>query len=275
MQKLASRVPHYQLEFKTYGKPHQPQVILLHGIATSSIIWQKLVDELSSNHHVVVLDLLGHGKSPKPTNISYTAQIQAQSIHYTLAINGLLHPSIIVGFSIGALIATRFSVMYPYLVESLVVAAPPIYQQKTLDHRRLLDRSYQVLYSALAKLPKKATLKTTASLQRRTPQLMGKNRLCEETWHPIFSSLAHTVQEQSFSQDIQYLNQRTKMYLLYGAFDHLVIAKHIHAAADSRSQTHIKRILAPHAITSRYVKAINQTVHEISSQTLTASGSAY
>ncbi len=57
-------------------------VLLIHDIAhdTSSYEWYNNIDELSKDHTVYVLDLLGCGRSDKP-NISYVAYLYVQQIN--------------------------------------------------------------------------------------------------------------------------------------------------------------------------------------------------
>lgn len=254
------------LHIKTYGKQDLPQVVLVHGIATQLTVWQKLIDELKLDYHVVALDLLGHGKSPKPTDVTYTAQTQAQAIYHSLKEYHYLRPSIFIGFSIGALVATQFCLQHPKLAQALVLVAPPVYMPQAANSHHLLDRSYQTLYQALERLPKQPTLRLITSLQRRAPWLMGENRLCEKTWYPVLSSLIHTVQNQSFASDIRQLDHCIKLHILYGALDHLVINRRIQEVVSIRQQTHLQRVLAPHAITNQYVQAISRNIEEISTQ---------
>ncbi len=273
MKSVPQTAKSHILHVETYGRPQNPQVILLHGIATNHTIWKRLIADLQVRHYVVALDLLGHGRSPKPTDVDYTADRQAQAIYETLASHKLLRPSTVVGFSIGALIAARFAVWYPELVTALVLTAPPVYQPASFVRGNVLDRSYDRIYKAFLRLPRRSTLKTLAIVQRRAPKLMGKNQLNEQTWHPVLSSLEHTVQAQALAQDIQQLARDAQLSVLYGAFDHLVIAGRVHEVAGSRPHTHIQKVWAPHSITGRYEYAIRQVVCKISQKSIQQIGS--
>jgi len=69
-----------------YGKIHYKhndskgiELVLLHGLGASSIVWRKLIENLTTNLHIFALDLLGHGNSDKP-KIDYNIEIQVEVI---------------------------------------------------------------------------------------------------------------------------------------------------------------------------------------------------
>jgi len=67
-----------------YGKIHYKhndsngiELVLLHGLGASSIVWRKLVENLTANINIFALDLLGHGNSDKP-RIKYNIEVQVE-----------------------------------------------------------------------------------------------------------------------------------------------------------------------------------------------------
>lgn len=60
-------------------------VIFIHGFLSSSSFWSETVfpefsDELKSTHRLFAVDVLGFGKSPKPTNCHYSNADHIQMI---------------------------------------------------------------------------------------------------------------------------------------------------------------------------------------------------
>jgi pimeloyl-ACP methyl ester carboxylesterase len=53
----------FPFHYQEFGKGQT--VILLHGFAESSIIWNSIIDYLKNQFHLIALDLPGFGKSPK------------------------------------------------------------------------------------------------------------------------------------------------------------------------------------------------------------------
>lgn len=99
-------------------------VLLLHGKNFSGYYWEKVANDLvKKGYRVVIPDQIGFGKSSKPENYSYS--------FYGLALNtkGLLenikvHKVTIVGHSMGGMLATHFTYLYPDYVNKMVLVNP-------------------------------------------------------------------------------------------------------------------------------------------------------
>ncbi len=55
-----------RLFYREYGTEHTDTVVLLHGYLSDGRYWSSVVKRLKQTHHVIAIDLLGFGKSPKP-----------------------------------------------------------------------------------------------------------------------------------------------------------------------------------------------------------------
>ena len=51
-----------------------PIVVLLHGIASSSVTFENLVPLLTPTRRVIAIDLLGFGASPAPADSEFTVE---------------------------------------------------------------------------------------------------------------------------------------------------------------------------------------------------------
>jgi pimeloyl-ACP methyl ester carboxylesterase len=104
-----------------------PPVLLVHGAGASSAIWMMTMARLARAARVVAVDLPGHGPSPLPE-----AGVAGLSLDgYRDAVGGLaatlcLGPSLLVGHSMGALVALEAALAWPDQVRGLVLcgAAP-------------------------------------------------------------------------------------------------------------------------------------------------------
>ena len=94
-------------------------VVLLHGYAQTSHMWNPLMPLLAKNHTVIVPDLRGFGQSSKPAN-GYTKKAMAQDIH-ALATSLGYRRTIIVGHDIGLMVAYAYAAQYPTEVERIVL----------------------------------------------------------------------------------------------------------------------------------------------------------
>src|SRR6478736_9088107 len=89
-------------------------VVLVHGAGASSAIWMMVMARVARGAHVVAIDLPGHGPSPLPEGgvgaLSLDAYIDAVG---QLAGTLCLGPSLLVGHSMGALVAVGAAAKWP------------------------------------------------------------------------------------------------------------------------------------------------------------------
>ncbi|WP_425038638.1 alpha/beta fold hydrolase [Primorskyibacter sp. S187A] len=86
-------------------------VVLIHGVGMQSAAWAPQIEALSLTHHVIALDMPGHGSSaPLPQG----SQLPAYVAWLREALTGITSaPVSLVGHSMGALIAAGFAVSHP------------------------------------------------------------------------------------------------------------------------------------------------------------------
>src|SRR3954470_21873592 len=94
-------------------KPNGDIVLLMHGKNFCSAYWKKTATDLSkAGYRVIMADQIGFGKSSKPQQLYYSFQLLAQNTRELL--DSLEVKSVIVlGHSMGGMLATRFTLMYP------------------------------------------------------------------------------------------------------------------------------------------------------------------
>ncbi|MBB5081847.1 alpha/beta fold hydrolase [Nonomuraea endophytica] len=102
------------------GPRDAPALLLIHGSASSSRSWDSLVPLLTGSHHVIRIDLLGHGRSAKPDDVSYATADQARRVGATLDRLGVEH-AVVAGHSSGGVVATALAEQRPGLVDALVL----------------------------------------------------------------------------------------------------------------------------------------------------------
>ncbi|MEU3224820.1 alpha/beta fold hydrolase [Streptomyces sp. NPDC006976] len=102
------------------GPRDAPALLLIHGSASSARSWDALVPLLAGAHHVVRIDLLGHGRSAKPDDGRYTIPDQARRAGEVLDRLGVGR-AVVVGHSSGGVAATALAEQRPELVSGLVL----------------------------------------------------------------------------------------------------------------------------------------------------------
>ncbi|WP_405270072.1 alpha/beta fold hydrolase [Cellulophaga sp. Ld12] len=99
-------------------------MVLLHGKNFNGAYWKTTIAALTKKgYRVIVPDQIGFGKSSKPDHLHYTFQQLAQN---TKALLDTLHikKTVILGHSMGGMLATRFALMYPEITEKLILENP-------------------------------------------------------------------------------------------------------------------------------------------------------
>lgn len=105
------------------GRPNGRTVVLMHGKNFSGNYWKDTIRVLTrSGFRVVVPDQLGFGKSSKP-NIHYSFHLMASTTKKLLDTLGIGQIDL-VGHSMGGMLATRFTLMYPGTVAHFVMEDP-------------------------------------------------------------------------------------------------------------------------------------------------------
>ena len=98
---------------------HGPAVVLLHGYAETSHMWNPLMPLLAKTHTVIVPDLRGAGGSAKPEG-GYDKKNMAVDIHELVKSLGIPSASI-VGHDIGLMVAYAYAAQFPTETERVVL----------------------------------------------------------------------------------------------------------------------------------------------------------
>lgn len=118
-------------------------IVLLHGFLASKNYWKQLQPELvAAGYRVISIDLLGFGAAPKPKHIRYSYDDHIAHIYHTIAGCNLREPFTLVGHSMGALLAARYSSRYPDSVSELALINPPIYRDRAQVRSTLRDTGW-------------------------------------------------------------------------------------------------------------------------------------
>jgi len=96
-----------------------PAVLLIHGMAGSSITWREVMPLLAHAHDVIAPDLLGHGESAKPLG-DYSLGAFASGLRDFLGALGVERATV-VGQSLGGGVAMQLAYQHPELAERLVL----------------------------------------------------------------------------------------------------------------------------------------------------------
>ncbi len=110
-----------RVHYQEAGRSDAPPMILIHGFASSNLVWSKVLLELAeAGFRVIAPDLLGFGYSGKPRELDYTIASQAHLIVSLLKQLGI-DRTVVVGSSYGGAIAATVALDNAEVVEKLVL----------------------------------------------------------------------------------------------------------------------------------------------------------
>ena len=218
-----------KLHYEIYGKGKP--ILFLHGFGGNVYSWKKIVGPLSEYYQVILLDLQGFGKSPKPMDGDYSIRAQATLVKrfiqehrlrdVTLAGNSL-------GGGVALLTMLDLSQEAPDLISSLILIDSIAYRQKLPFFIRFLKSDVgRFLLFALPKNlqvwtilsyayfdDEKITEEAINAYARPLRSTEGRHALVETARHLIPSNIDDTTEK--------FKNVRIPVLILWGEKDKVV-----------------------------------------------------
>lgn len=195
-----------------------PVVVMIHGIASSSVTFQNLVPLLEADHRCITIDILGFGESPAPPDWDYTLAEHAAALDTTIRSLRIRRPFILIGHSLGSLIATRYAARHPNGVSRLVLVSPPLYLPPEMIGDRA-DRTGMGAYFALYEFLRgnqEFTVRAAAALARIAP-IKNVLEVTADNWVPFTRSLQNAIESQTTIADLAAVD--APVDLVYGTLD--------------------------------------------------------
>lgn len=120
----------HELQVRVDGRRSGRSLVLLHGLAGSIHVWNRLVPRLADRYRLVRVDLLGHGGSDKPRE-GYSPRDQADLVAKVLDELDVRQP-VVVGHSLGGMVAVALAERQPERLRGVVAIGTPA-QSSDLD----------------------------------------------------------------------------------------------------------------------------------------------
>lgn len=238
-------------------------IVFLHGIASNSGNWKKMSRHL---RHVsarqIYVDLLGFGDSPKPWHADYSVDTHAKAVWMSLDSQHVHGPVIVVGHSMGCIVATHMATIRPDQVMQLVLVSLPLYrgyeilQKDSVSH---IDRFINQLYfKAYTYIREDSLLLSFGG--GMVSRLIGGRSGFELGWRNVIAfrrSLLNCIEFQHTELELRTMRE-LPVYLYYGRFDIFVIKQYLQNLAHSRPHTHIHRVRAGHIVSESLARAVSR-----------------
>lgn len=253
------RVP-YGLYVHTSNRVKKPRatVLFIHGIGNSGIAWEKVTRRLPSDIRVVTIDLLGFGSSPKPRWALYNVRRQATSVMMTYLRLRLSGKVIVVGHSLGALVAVELAKRYPLIVSSLILCSPPFLNPALVERRFVphMDQVLKDIYRAIQKFPEQFI--RISRLAAKIGIINKAFTVTDEDVYSYMGALEASIVNQTSLTDAEKL--KLPIDIIYGTLDPVIVVKNIKLLARRNTNVSIKSVVIGHEVRRQYITAVVKTL---------------
>ena len=116
-------------------------LVLLHGVGLCAEAWGPQFEELGPDHHVIAVDLPGHGASDALPGAPMLGDFVGWAARVIDALG--CGPVSVAGHSMGALIATGLAIEHPDLI-TRVALLNPVYRRSAAARAAVQDRAAQI-----------------------------------------------------------------------------------------------------------------------------------
>jgi len=121
-------------------------IVFLHGFGAALTQWRANLQPLSMHHSIYALDLLGFGASEKAST-EFRTQLWVEQVQ-AFCQSFIGQPVVLVGHSLGALVALTATATHPDMMQGLVLLTLPASRQEVLP--RVLQPFVQSIENAFA-----------------------------------------------------------------------------------------------------------------------------
>lgn len=252
------RVP-FRLHVYERRRTKKPKatLVFLHGIGGSGAAWRQVVDALGGeNVDILVLDMLGFGKSPRPRFATYDAVSQARAVNFTLAGRVRTKRTILVGHSMGALVAIECGRRSRRQYQTIVLASPPLYDECRSKRLTQRDARLKQLYKVALERPEQ--LIKLGSLAKKYGLVGSAFDVNNDTITHYSQALRAAIINQTSYRDIFELDM--PVYVTYGTLDPFVIGARFREIKKSKNNIIVRRFIGGHDIEKRYAHVLLQTI---------------
>lgn len=257
------RVPYLLHIAKNRNLKGNPTIVLIHGIGSTSIMWKQVETKITQKARVISVDLLGFGKSPKPIWSKYNARQHAATLARTLRNLKASRDIIIVGHSLGALVAVEYASRHKKSVKRLILCSPPFYKPPVQNPARIIikDDAYRKLYKYIRN-NHQSVLKISNLFQQYF-KLYKHILLNADTLPAYIKSLEASIENQDSFEKIKKLN--IPIDVMYGKFDLLLVKRNLKQIQKANHQVKLYSIAAGHEIAGLFPYKLTHLINSYAS----------
>lgn len=212
-------------------KPNGKVIMLLHGKNFNGAYWERTAKDLSAKgFRVIIPDQIGFGKSSKPHSYQFSFSQLAENTRAILdELN--IEKTLVLGHSMGGMVAVRFTLLYPGKVQKLVLENPiGLEDYKTFASYQTIDQAYQSELKNTAETYKNYQLKFYYDNKWKEEYQPWLDLIAGWTLHKDYPQVAWNAaltSDMIYNQPVcyEFKNIKTPTLLIIGTRDRTAIGK--------------------------------------------------
>ncbi|WP_185117642.1 alpha/beta fold hydrolase [Chryseobacterium sp. PMSZPI] len=212
-------------------KANGKTIMLLHGKNFNGAYWERTAGDLASKgFRVIIPDQIGFGKSSKPQSYQFSFSQLAENTKAILD-ELKIEKTIVLGHSMGGMVATRFTLLYPERVQKLVLENPiGLEDYKTFATYQNIDQAYLSELKNTAETYKNYQLKFYYDNKWKEEYQPWLDLIAGWTLHkdyPLVAWDAALTTDMIYNQPVcyEFKNIKTPTLLIIGTRDRTAIGK--------------------------------------------------
>lgn len=212
-------------------KPNGRNILLLHGKNFNGAYWERTIKFLTTEgFRVIVPDQIGFGKSTKPQSYQYSFNQLAENTKSILD-KLQIKDAMVLGHSMGGMLATRFALMYPDFTKKLILENPiGLEDYKLFAPYQSIDENYKAELKNTVDTYRNYQLRFYYDNKWKAEYEPWLNLLAGWTLHadyPVIAWNAALTTDMIFTQPVVYEFKyiKTPTLLIIGTRDRTAIGK--------------------------------------------------
>lgn len=183
-----------RMEYVEQGVAHGVPVVFLHGVTDSWRSFERVLPLLPASIHAYAISARGHGDSSRPAQGYLLSDLSADLKAFMDAMG--LERAVIVGHSMGAMVAQRFAVDHPERVSGLVLmgAFATLFQNPMLTdfYRSAIAPLVDPIDAGFAREWQQSTLARSMAADHLDTVVGETLKVPARVWHAAFEGFLYT-----------------------------------------------------------------------------------
>jgi pimeloyl-ACP methyl ester carboxylesterase len=177
--------------FYTEAGAGDPPLLFVHGWCCDSSHWRRQLPAFRRKHHVVAVDLRGHGRSDKPQQ-DYTMDAFAEDLEWLIGELELQRP-VVIGHSMGGVIALRLAGRRKRALSGVVIVDSPIFPKFDRPGRQQLYAFFRALDGPMFRAAARQVIEENLFIPASPPELRKRitEGMLKTRQHVVSSAFRH------------------------------------------------------------------------------------